>query len=89
MAISETLRQLDDAIMELEIAIRKAQVMTGDLSDDYFELKEAPFICLFHDKAGIKNSISLDYIVQIAELIKTARELLDIEWEAAKEREER
>lgn len=88
MAISETLMALDDAITELDAAIQKAWLMTDELSVKHFNLKRKEIIYYDHERAGIKNSISLDYIVQISELIKTARKLLDIGWEAAKEREE-
>lgn len=88
MAISETLKALDDAITGLDVAIQKAWLMTDELSEGYFNLSDKNLIHHGHNRARIRNDISLDYIIQILELIKTARELLDIEWEAAKKQEE-
>lgn len=88
MAASKSLMQLSDTITELEIAIEKAQLMTSELSGDYFELTEESYIYYYHDRAGVFNHISLDYIFKIKELIKEARRLMDIVWGAAKAKEE-
>ena len=84
MPISESLRQLEDAIAEMEIAVDKAQAMAADLKDDYFGMSDNASICYYHNRARLFNSISLDYIVEMRKLIETAREMVNIEWDATK-----
>lgn len=84
MPISESLRQLESAISDMEIAVEKAQIMAADLLDDYFSMSESASICYYHDRAGLFNSISLDYIVEMRKLLEAARENVNIEWEAAR-----
>lgn len=89
MPIPESLRKLEEAITEMEIAVDKAQVMAADLLDDYFGMSDNVNICHYHNRAGLFNSISLDYIVEMRKLLETARAMVSIEWEAARNQMEK
>lgn len=89
MPIPESLRKLEEAIAEMEIAVDKAQVMAADLLDDYFGMSDNASICYYHDRAGLFNSISLDYIVEMRKLLETARAMVNIEWETARNQMEK
>lgn len=89
MLIPESLRKLEETITEMEIAVDKAQVMAADLLDDYFGMSDDVNICYYHDRAGLFNSISLDYIVEMRKLLETARAMVNIERESARNQMEK
>lgn len=89
MPIPESLRKLEEAISDMEIAVEKAQIMAADLMDDYFGMSDNARICYYHGRAGLFNNISLDYIVEMRKLLETARAMVNIEWETARNQMEK
>ncbi len=88
MTIGRTLLELTNVVTAMEIAQEKAHVVSGDLSQEYFDLADGYKIQYYHDHAGVMNSISLDYIFEMKKLIEDARRLSYSAFEAVKAQEQ-
>lgn len=84
--MAKNLVELDNKVMELEIAHTKANIMCGDLKEDYFGYinpEESFLKCRYHENE-IKAQIIYDYLHEMKSLIEELRVLVDKEFEMTK-----
>lgn len=79
----ETIKKLDDLILDLEISQEKANVISDDIDQGYFDLNDDGYKLYRFCHASTEFGILRDYIIQIGGTLKKIRGML-LEWRGEK-----
>lgn len=84
------LRDLCDGLLTAELALDKIRVLCRDLSDDFFESRDAEkddrvaMVMYNYDEAAIKHDIAMDYLAELKRTLEGLQPIADTLYERSK-----
>lgn len=78
-AMQKKVLEMEDVLLELDVANKKACIVIEDICNNYFgdACPEEWFLKMYYESTGVKAAILSDYIAQTSLIISRLRSLIE------------